>query len=235
MTIVVGLAVLAIATSRSMAGGARDLKTVESATEVIRNLSNIPLRCIPPALMQDAKAVAIIPNVVKAGLVFDHRSGHGLVMIRQPNGTWSEPIFVEIEGNGIGLEAGIESTDLVLVFRTVASLDHMLKGKLTLGTDAAVAAGPVGRDVETDHERWGKVDVFSYSRSRGLFAGLSLTGSRLFIDHKANEAFYGIRGCRPEDISTGRFTAVPAVETLKLELMRISAPPMVKIPRYRAP
>jgi lipid-binding SYLF domain-containing protein len=223
LPLLAGLLVVAFAGARLVAGN-RDLSTVESGIEVLRNLSNIPAHRIPPALMQDARAVAIIPHVVKAGLVVDHRFGRGMVMVRQPNGGWGDPIFVDIEGSGIGVEAGIESTDLVLVFRTIPALDHMLKGKLTLGTDVAVAAGPVGRDLEADRDRWGRAEIFSYSRSRGLFAGVSLAGSRLTIDGKANEAFYGLRGCRPEDIMGRRMVAVPAVDALKVELERMSPP-----------
>ncbi len=221
LPLVAGLLIVALAGTRLLAGN-RDLATVDSSIEVLRNLSNIPLHCIPPALMQDARAVAIIPHVMKAGLVVDHRFGRGLIMVRQPNGGWSDPIFVDIEGGGIGLEAGVESTDVVLVFHTIGALDHMLKGKLTLGTDVAVAAGPVGRDVEADRERWGRAEIFSYSRSRGLFAGVSLAGSRMTIDEKANEQFYGLRGCRPEDILSRRMVAVPAVDALKMELERMS-------------
>jgi lipid-binding SYLF domain-containing protein len=228
---IAGLVLLALPGSPLLAQN-RDLATVDSAVEVVRNLSKNPLHCIPHLLMHDAKAVAIIPNVVKAGLVVDHRSGHGLVMVRQPNGAWSDPVFVEIEGSGIGLEVGVESTDLVLVFRTAESLDRMLKGKLTLGTDAAVAAGPVGRDIETaDRNIWGKAEIVSYSRSRGLFAGVSVAGSRLLFDNKANDAFYGLRGCHAEDIvARRRIGGVHAVDALMEELDRMSQAPMVKAP-----
>src|SRR5438093_8709967 len=102
----------------------RELKTVESAADIIRALSAIPLKCIPPALMQDAKGVAIVPHVVKAGLVVGGRFGRGVVLVRQLDGTWSNPVFVILVGGGVGWQAGIQSTDLVLVFKTSHSLDR---------------------------------------------------------------------------------------------------------------
>jgi lipid-binding SYLF domain-containing protein len=206
----------------------RELNTAEASIEVVQALSANPVRCIPPALLHESVGVAIFPHIVKAGLVVDHRFGKGVVLVRQPDGNWSDPVFVTVESTGVGLQAGVEATDLVLVFKNSKSLDHILqgKGKLTLGTDASVAAGPVGREAErASDERLLKADVFSYSRSRGLFAGVSLEGSRVNLDLAAMETFYNLRGCRVEDVLGRRCVSVPAAEALKGEMFRIGVTP----------
>jgi lipid-binding SYLF domain-containing protein len=155
----------------------------------------------------------------------DGRFGRGVVLARQPDGRWSDPVFVTLAGGGVGGQAGVEETDLVLVFRTPRGLDRALRGKLTLGGDVTVAAGPVGREAEAAADRPLRVDVLTYSRSRGLFAGVSLEGAHLRIDHGANEDFYRQRGCRPEDVLARRGPAPAAVESLKEQLSWLLGPP----------
>jgi lipid-binding SYLF domain-containing protein len=201
--------------------------TVESATEVLQALSALQLKGIPPALMQDAKGVAVLPHVLKAGFILGGRYGRGVILVRGPDGGWCNPVFVTLAGGGVGWQAGIQSTDLVLVFKTRSSLDRILrgKGKLTLGADAAVAAGPVGRQAEAGTDAQLKAEIYSYSRSRGVFAGVSLEGAALLVDADADEAFYGVRGGRPEDVLAAPGVPVPAAaERLKAELAAMSAP-----------
>jgi lipid-binding SYLF domain-containing protein len=207
-----------------------ELKTVDIAAETLHALAEIPARCIPHTLMREAKGVAIIPGVVKAGFLIDARFGRGVVVARQPDGCWSSPVFITLSGGGVGLQAGVESTDVVLVFRTAHSMDRFLKGKgkLTLGGDVSIAAGPVGREAEAATDARLRAEIQSYSRSRGLFAGASLEGAALLIDHKANDAFYGLH---PPEVAA-RETA--AVDKLKAELVRMSTPP-VMVPAYGAP
>jgi lipid-binding SYLF domain-containing protein len=205
----------------------KELKTVLSAAEVLQDLSAIPLKCIPPAMLHDAKGVAIFPHMVKVGLLVDRRFGHGVMLVRQPDGSWSDPVFITLEGGGVGLEAGIEATDLVLVFKTDKSVERILRGngRLTLGTDAVVAAGPLGRDTEMATEGRLRPEIYSYSKSHGLFAGVSLTGARLKVDPQANETFYGLRGGLPQDVVIRHGVAIPAAETLKAELSTLSGAP----------
>ncbi len=219
-----GLMLTLIAAPLHAAG--RELATVESAGEVVHAFADIPLKGIPPAMLQDATGVAVIPDVVKAGLVLGGRFGRGVVLVRQPDGSWSHPVFVTLAGGGIGLQAGIQSTDVVLVFKTRHGLDNILngKGKLTLGGDASIAAGPVGRSAEASTDAHFKAEIYSYSRSRGLFAGLSLEGARLTVDHDANAVFYGVRGGWPADVLNFRAPGVPAVQALKGELSKLAGP-----------
>jgi lipid-binding SYLF domain-containing protein len=217
------LLLFALAAAPLWAGG-RELKTVAAAGEALHTFAGTP-RGISPALLRQARGVAIIPHVVKAGLLFDGRFGRGVVLARRADGCWSNPVFVTLSGGGVGLQAGIQSTDVILVFKTGHSLDRVLrgKGKLVLGGDVSVAAGPVGREAEAATDALLKAEIFSYSRSRGLFAGVALQGAALLVDHGANEAVYGCRGGRAADVLAHRGHA--AVEGLKKELTRLTTPP----------
>jgi lipid-binding SYLF domain-containing protein len=220
----VSLLLLASPTARLHARN-QELKTVESATAVIHALADIPLKGIPHALMHEAAGVAIFPHVLKAGLVVDERFGHGVILVHEPDGRWSNPVFVSLEGVGVGGQAGIESTELVLVFKTRKSLERALHGKLTLGGDISIAAGPLGREAEAATDRWLKAEIYSYSRSRGLFAGVSLEGAGLRVDARANERFYGLKGGRPEDVLAHREISIAAVKGLLAQVARLSEPP----------
>jgi lipid-binding SYLF domain-containing protein len=224
-----GLSLFAVGASPLLAGD-RELKTVTSATEVVHEFSAIPLHCIPPHLLHQAAGVAVLPNVLKAGLLVDGRFGRGVALVRQPDGTWSNPAFITLRGFGVGGQAGVESTDLVLVFKTRHSLDRVLMGKrkLTLGGDVAVAAGPVGRDAELATDALLKAEILSYSRSRGLFLGVSLEGASLRVDREANESFYGVPGGAPGIGLT--HAGVEATQNLRAELQRVSTPPPPPVP-----
>jgi len=205
----------------------QELKTVELAADTVHALSAIPFRGIPRSLLREAAGVAIIPHVVKAGLVIDRRFGRGVILIHEPDGRWSAPVFVTLTGHGIGGQLGIESTDLVLVFKTHTSLQRALRGKLTLGGDVSVAAGPLGREAEAATDRRLKAEIYSYSRSRGLFVGMSLEGSRLEVDVLATAALTGPpgpAGSVPIPIPGAPLTI--AVEKLKEELARLSSSPI---------
>ena len=166
-------------------------KTLEHAAEVLDELTKIPLKGIPAALLADAQGVAIIPRVIKAGFVVGGRGGHGFVMTKDKDGTWGDPVFVDLGGASVGFQVGVVSTDVVLVFRNRKSLDRLMegKGKVTLGADAAVAAGPVGRMVAAATDGKLEAEILSYSRSRGLFAGVSLDGAAIHANADSNAMF----------------------------------------------
>jgi lipid-binding SYLF domain-containing protein len=219
--------------------GDRDAATVEEACEVLDTLAALPLKCIPPALLREAQGLVIIPGVVKAGLVVGGRHGHGVVLRRLPEGGWSRPEFISLSGASVGLQAGIQSTDLVLVFKTRAGLDRLGKGKLTLGADAAVAAGPVGRQAEADTDARLKAEIFSYSRSRGLFAGVSLEGAILRPEHAETEAYYRREVGHVLDPRTGQLVPVTTPSAkLQLKLTQLTSgpvPPVVLEPPMGPP
>jgi lipid-binding SYLF domain-containing protein len=235
------LAVLAF-TGGSLHAAGRDAAIVDNAADVITELAGIPLRGIPPCLIQDAQGVAIIPNMLKAGFVIGGRHGRGVVVVREPEGTWSNPIFISLTGGSIGWQVGIQATDVVLVFKTRASLERVLqgKGKFTLGADAAVAAGPIGRQAEAATDAQLKAEIYSYSRSRGLFAGLALEGAALLVDDDADEAFYRLPNIRPKDIVSMKAMPVPGCVVRLAEALEKLAPPpaepvRIPIPQPSAP
>lgn len=205
---------LMVPVSTALAG--EESKKVRQAADVAREIIELPEKGIPPALLKDAYGIAIIPGVIKVGFVVGGRHGTGILMVRTEGGGWSNPVFVSLTGGSVGWQIGAESTDVVLVFKSRRSIDGILKGKFTLGADAAVAAGPVGRSAEAGTDITLKAEIYSYSRSRGLFAGVSLEGAALRIDDDANEAFYGKKDVTPKEIISGKApTDSAAVRQLK--------------------
>jgi lipid-binding SYLF domain-containing protein len=168
-----------------------ELERAGEAVRVLQEVMDAPDRRLPDRLLRDAEAVAVIPDVVKAGFVVGGRYGKGLLAVRAADGTWSNPTFISLTGGSVGFQAGVQSTDVVLVFRTRRGVDGVVNGKFTLGADAAIAAGPVGRNANASTDAQLKAEIYSYSRSRGLFAGVALDGAVLAIDHDANEAVFG--------------------------------------------
>jgi lipid-binding SYLF domain-containing protein len=177
-------------------------RRADEAIRVLREIMESPDRRIPRDLLRDAEAVAVIPDVVKAGFVIGGRHGRGLIAVRGADGAFSNPSFISLTGGSVGFQAGVQSTDVILVFRTRRGVDGLVNGKFTLGADAAVAAGPVGRTAAMATDAMLKAEIYSYSRSRGLFAGVALDGAVLAIDHEANRRAYG-RGVTPRRIFEG--------------------------------
>jgi lipid-binding SYLF domain-containing protein len=166
-------------------------RTLDESTEVLSAMESIPAKCIPQVVLANAEGVAIIPRVVKAGFVVGARLGHGLVYSKLPDGNWTGPAFIHLGGASVGFQAGVEGTDLILVFKHRRSLERILSGKdkLTLGADASIAAGPIGREAQAGTDAALRAEIFSYSRSRGLFAGVSFEGAVLTYDHELNREF----------------------------------------------
>jgi len=164
---------------------------VMKATNVLTEVMQIPENGIPDELMDRAVAVAVIPHMIKGAFGLGGTYGKGLVSHRGTDGKWSAPSFIEIGGGSFGLQLGVQATDLVLVFTSHDGFKGLLDGKVKLGADAGVAAGPVGRKAEVGTDILLKSPVFSYSRSKGLFAGISLEGAVVNIDDSANKKVYG--------------------------------------------
>lgn len=197
----------------------REEKRVGDAADVLDQLLRIPEKTIPPALLSRAYAVAVIPNVVKAAFGFGARRGKGILVVRQDDSSWSNPAFITITGGSVGWQVGAQSTDIILVFKTRRGVDGIENGRLTLGADAAVAAGPLGRQtgVATDLEF--KAEVYSYSRSRGLFAGVALEGAGVTMDRKANAAFYSSASMTPERIFVSSPNIAPPIANTFVQIL----------------
>ncbi len=175
----------------ALADADREADLAGEAVQVLRKTMDTPDHRIPDSLLRDAEAIAVIPHVVKAGLVFGGRHGRGLLSVRMRDGVWSNPIFISLTGGSVGFQAGVESTDVILVFRTRRGVDSIVNGKFTLGADASVAAGPVGRSAAMSTDQKLEAEIYSYSRSRGLFAGVALDGSVLRVRERSNRRVYG--------------------------------------------
>jgi SH3 domain-containing YSC84-like protein 1 len=165
--------------------------TVRAADQVLAEIMAAPGRRIPEALLAEAQGIAIIPDVIKIGFVAGARRGHGVVMVRDAEGEWSLPQFVTLTGGSVGWQAGIQGTDVILVFTTKKGVQGLMSGKFTIGADASVAAGPVGRNAAAATDATLKSEILSYSRSRGLFLGVAIDGSALEIDAASHAAYYG--------------------------------------------
>ncbi len=164
---------------------------VDRALEVYQELGKSPDRAIPEALLKDCKCIAIIPHVVKGAFIFGARHGKGVVSCRDTRGAWSPPVFLTLTGGSWGLQIGAAASDVVLVFMTERGARSLLESKFTLGGTVAVAAGPVGRNAEASTDLKFNAEIYSYARSKGLFAGLSLEGARLAADEKSTGKYYG--------------------------------------------
>lgn len=201
-----------------------ETKDVKDAANVIQALMKIPEQGIPPVLLRDAQAVVIVPGVIKGAFIVGGRHGTGVLLVREEGGRWSDPVFVSLTGGSIGWQVGATSTDVILVFKNRKGIEGLLKGKFTLGADAAVAAGPVGRSAEAATDIVLKSEILSYSRSRGLFAGVSLEGAALLIDDDGNAAYYGKKGIQTADILAGKGgKKAPATRKLQQLLTQYSS------------
>ena len=201
------------AAGQSAAAG--QIKKVEDAIRVLEEMMKESDKSIPVDLIADCAGLAIIPDVIKAGLVIGGRHGKGVLLVRTKDGGWTNPSFIEIKGASIGWQAGIESADVILVFRTPRSIETITEGAFTLGAGAGVAAGPLGRSAEASTDSKLKAEILAYSRSRGLYAGLTLQGSSLQEDREANQNFYGTEAVSPTSIFEGKVKAIPEI-ALKL-------------------
>ena len=212
----------------------REERRVAESADVLDQFLRIPEQSIPPTLLSRAYAVAVIPRVIKAGLTVGARHGKGILVVRQDDGAWSNPAFVALTGGSLGLQVGVQSTDIILVFKTRRGVDGIANGKLTLGADASVAAGPVGRHTGAATDLAFKSEVVSYSRSRGLFAGVALEGAGVTMDRKANAAFYGSPAMTPEKIFASASNAAPEVAGRFVQLLTAQTSRLPTQPGMRA-
>jgi lipid-binding SYLF domain-containing protein len=201
-TLVVLATLTAVASDRE-----DDVKRTDRAAQVFKEIMNTPDQGIPQDLLESAKCIAIIPGEVKFAFIFGGSYGRGLATCRTGHG-WSAPMFVAIDSGSVGYQIGGSSTDLVMLFMNDHALQSLLSDKFKLGADASVAAGPVGRNAAAGTDLKLKAEILSYSRSKGVFAGVSLDGAVMQADKSGDKAMYGDDVNRHE-ILDGK-VAVPA-------------------------
>ncbi|HVA71520.1 MAG TPA: lipid-binding SYLF domain-containing protein [Candidatus Limnocylindrales bacterium] len=216
--LVTGLAMPAVAgTSRR-----DDMDRIRAATDVFRDIVDTPDSSVPLDLLQSAQCIAIIPGELRFAFMFGGNYGKGLVTCRvgeKPTRTWSAPAFVMIGGGGFGFQIGGASTDLILVFRNHDGLTKLLSDKFKIGGEATAAAGPVGRHAGASTDLQLHAEILTYSRSRGLFAGISLNGAVFKPDQEGDEAMYG-SGVHSEDILEGKMPAPRQAQKLLAEIQK---------------
>ncbi|MFM7109024.1 MAG: lipid-binding SYLF domain-containing protein [Planctomycetaceae bacterium] len=216
-TVAVSAAVATTAAAQmQLTGGQAEIQTVNSAKQTLEEFSGLAIESIPPAMFGRAEGVAIFPDMIKGGFILGVNYGRGVLLVRRPDRTWSPPVMVTMGGGSLGFQAGVQSADIVLIFATPRSLNGILKGqKVTLGADASVALGPVGRQANAGTDARLGAEIYSYARSRGLFLGVSLGGADLSIDNNADAVLYGRFGVTPADVFEGRGLAFhPEVKQL---------------------
>ena len=161
---------------------------------VLQEIMDAPDSSIPESILERATAIAVFPSTVRAGFIFGGQRGRGFIAARDPDtGAWSPPAFLTLTGGSIGLQVGAQQADVVLLIQNRRGLARFLGNQFKLGGDAAAALGPVGRSLEASTDLQMTAEILSYSRSRGVFAGVTLGGATLRADRDANERFYGVR------------------------------------------
>jgi SH3 domain-containing YSC84-like protein 1 len=221
---VLSVALLAQGQTRKAKRIAEATKEAQQAADVFTEIMNVPEHAIPQKLLDKAEAVAVFPGVIKAGFIVGGRAGEGVIS-RRVKGGWSAPAFFNLAGGSIGLQIGASKTDFVLLFMNADALNGLLKDKFELGGEGSVAAGPVGRSTSASTDALLRAQIISYSRSKGLFAGLELKGVVISPDNDVNLAAYGLKA---NDIlatnRSGALSKMPAgVRVFPRTLARYSA------------
>ena len=229
----ISIALLAALVATTATAETKTEKRMNNAIEVLQQFTEIPEQAIPESILSDAYGVAILPGVIKVGFTIGGRFGRGVLMVRKPDGSWSNPAFISLGGGSLGLQIGAESTDILLVFREQRSIDSIYNGKLTLGGNASAAAGPVGRNASAATDGQLGAEIYSYSRSRGLFAGIALDGAWIAMDQKSNDEYYN-NGMTAEEIFAATNMPTPQGAEKLVALLATTAPRLDSLPVARA-
>jgi lipid-binding SYLF domain-containing protein len=213
------LAMLSLGTL-SWAGSAKEDATdrLENATSVMHEIMGAPDKGIPEEVLEHAKCVAVIPHMVKGGFVFGAKGGKGVATCRTSSG-WSAPAFITISGGSWGLQIGVEAVDVVLIIQNEKGMQRLLSSNFHVGGDASAAAGPVGRHAEAGTDWKMNVEILTYSRAKGLFAGLTLEGASIRQDTDSRHAMYG-RNVSTRSLLLGKVAAPAAAQPFLAEIHR---------------
>lgn len=192
------------------------------ATEALNEIMGIPEKAVPKTVFDAAECVAVFPSTIKGGFIFGAQKGDGVVSCRTPQG-WSAPVYLDMSGGSVGAQIGAQSTDYVLLFMNRSGADHLLSNKFTLGGEASVAAGPVGREAGASTDWKLNAQILSYSRSKGLFAGAVLKGVSISTDGSDMRSVYGENVSAKEVLRDNKVTAPVAVRSFPDALGRYSS------------
>ena len=198
------IAILAVSSAANViAADENGTQRLKASADVLQEVMGTPDKAIPSDLFHKAYCVVVIPSMKKAGFVFSAKYGRGYASCRTESGTWSAPAAMRIEGGGFGLQAGGSATDVVMLVMSKKGMNGILSSKFTLGGEAAAAAGPVGREATAQTDATMHADILSWSRSRGIFGGVSLQGATLRADEEADSALYG-QTVNSKDVLSGQ-------------------------------
>jgi lipid-binding SYLF domain-containing protein len=212
---------MSLGVSAPLAAQSNEAERVTKATQVFEEIMAVPEKAIPEKILSNAEAIAVFPSTLKGGFGIGAHHGKGIISRRnRETGTWTAPAFLSLTGGSFGAQIGGQALDLVLVVMNKIGLDSLMKSEFKIGADASVAAGPVGRNAEASTDLMLKAEILSYSRARGLFAGISLNGSVINEDEDANRDFYGrpVRNAQildesPRPVGTSGKESLPDVVT----------------------
>ncbi len=217
------LAVLAIGAGMLSAAEPDAPKRLQAATDAFKDVMGTPDKAIPQDLLNKAQCIMIVPGLKKGAFIVGGKYGRGFVSCRKKGGAgWTAPAAIRVEGGSFGFQIGGEETDVFMLVMNQKGMDRLLTTKFTLGGDAAAAAGPVGRNAQAETDAAMTAEILTWSRAKGLFAGVSLTGATLRPDEDWNTELYG-RKITNREILTGPVTAPPSFEPLRAELNRYSS------------
>jgi len=213
---------LAVSTALLLADKATD-ERLSNAAKAFEEIMSAPDKGIPGSVLNKAECVVVVPGMKKGGFIVGGSFGRGAVICRSKDKSgWGAPAMVELGGGSVGFQIGAEATDVVMLIMNREGIDSLLKSKFTLGGEASVAAGPVGRSSAAETDAAMKAKILSYSRSRGVFGGVSLAGTTLHQDEDANKAVYG-KELSTSDILGGAVQTPAAANPLKQTLTKYSA------------
>ena len=198
------------------------VEQAQKAATVLKEIMGTPDKAIPKNVLDDAECVAVFPNVIKAGFIVGGRGGRGVASCRTTSG-WSAPAYFSMKGGSFGLQIGAQSTDFVLLFMNEKAMNSLLSSKFTMGGEASVAAGPVGREAGAETDAKMNAEILSYSRSKGVFAGLELKGTTITPDKSDMEGTYGKGVTAAAVMKTGEAKAPPEVQVYPDTLAGYSA------------
>jgi len=221
--LVLGLAAAAAGSAQSVSSAGTE--RIEKAIAAFQDILSLekPEERLPGKLLEKAQGIAIIPGVIKAAWGVGGQWGRGIVAVRDKDGRWSDPLFISLVGGSVGFQIGVQKSDIILVFKNRKNIEQVASGKLTLGADASVAAGPVGRQAEAATDWEMESEIYSYAKSKGLFAGVSIKGAAMQFDEDANAAFYGRDGVRPDDVLSGKTNNKSEIVTRLKEVLERAA------------
>lgn len=222
VTLLLASLALALGSLGAHASSATDNR-LEESRRVFESFTYLTEQSIPTWLLERAYGVVVVPRVIKGALIIGGRGGRGVMSVRNPDGSWSNPVFVTLAGANVGFQWGVQSTDLVLVLMSRRSVEGIAGGKVTLGADASVAAGPLGRSAAAATDATLSAQVLAYARNEGIFAGVAIDGSVISIDDRSNASAYGVSGVLASQILDGKVPAPPAARAFTESLTRATS------------